>query len=123
MAPPVIDLTHYDVSGSEFDVRTRLAALEGVYDKKTNFEEEAVGGHIETTHLVEAIVGHHQCNETYRYSFTYHLDVVNNSVDCKFTIAVMLPLILLLPALAHAEGIMCEVRLSSEDVELIEEAG
>lgn len=64
---------------TEFDVRAGLAALVGVQDQKANFEEKAVWRHIETTHLVEAITAHHQCNEA--YSFTQHIDVVNYPID------------------------------------------
>lgn len=48
---------------------------------------------------------------------------MDNPIDGKLTVAVVFPLILLLPALAQTEGVMREVRLSSEDVEMIEEAG
>lgn len=64
---------------TELDVRAGLAALVGVQDQKANFEEKAVWCHIETTHLVEAVTAHHQCNET--DSFTQHIDVVNYPVD------------------------------------------
>lgn len=64
---------------TQFDIRAGLAAFVGVQDQKANFEEEAVRGHIETTHLVEAVAAHHQCNEA--YSFTQHVDVMNNPID------------------------------------------
>lgn len=64
---------------TKLDVRAWLAAPVGVQDEKANFEKKAVWRHIETTHLVEAIAAHHQCNEP--YSFTNHIDVVNYPID------------------------------------------
>lgn len=60
MASPVVDLSHYDVSGPKFDIWTWFAAFESVHDQKTDFEKEAVRSHIKTTHFVETIAGHHQ---------------------------------------------------------------
>lgn len=64
---------------TELDVRAGLATLVGVQDQEANFEEEAVRGHVETTHLVEAVTAHHQSNEA--YSFAQHIDVVNYPID------------------------------------------
>lgn len=64
---------------TELDVRAGLAALVGVQDQETDFEEKAVWGHIKTAHLVEAVAAHHQRNET--YSFAHHVDVVNYPID------------------------------------------
>ena len=67
---------------TQFDIRAGLAALVGIENQKTDFEEEAVRGHVETTHLVEAVTAHHQRNEA--YSFTQHVNVMNNPIDSCF---------------------------------------
>lgn len=121
MAPPVVDLTHDNVSAPELDVRTGFAAPVRVQDQQANFEEEAVWGDVKAAHFVESIAAHHQGDES--YPFTQHIDVMDNPIDSKFTVAVILSLLLLLPALAHAEGVVCEVRLSLQDVKLVKEAG
>lgn len=72
-------MNNNNASLTELDVGARLAALEGVQDQEANFEEEAVWGHIQSTHLVEAVTAHHQCNDA--YSITQHVDVVNNPVN------------------------------------------
>lgn len=53
---------------TKFDVRTRLATLVCVQDQKADFEEEAVSGGVQTAHLVEAIVAHHQRDEPYSFA-------------------------------------------------------
>lgn len=114
----MVDLSHYDVPGPKFDIWTWFAAFESVHNQKTDSEEEAVWSHIETAHFVETVTGHHQGNET--HTFTQHVDVMDNSIDGKLTVAVMFPFILLLPALAQAEGVVREVRLSSEHIKVVE---
>lgn len=64
---------------TELDVGAGLAAPVGVQDQQANFEEKAVGAHIEATGLVEAVAAHHQRDEA--YSFTQHLDVMNYPID------------------------------------------
>lgn len=154
------DFFHGAKTLTKFDIGAGFAALVRVQDQKANFEEEAVRGHVETTHLVETVTAHHERNEP--YSFTQHLDVMNYPVDSclkghgdetkekfnicmgdmfilftcqtlkdrpilplphvhskyvshwiptKLTVTVILSLLLLLPALAHAEGVVREVRL------------
>lgn len=121
MAPPVVDLAHDYVSGPKLDVRTGLAALVRIQDQKANFEEEAVWSHVETTHLVKTITAHHQCDEA--DSFTQHINVVDDAIHSKLTVAVILSLLLLLSAFTHAEGIVREVRFSPQDIKLVKQAG
>lgn len=49
------------------------------------------------------------------HSSIYSPSLSLSGVHTKLTVAVILSLILLLPALAHAEGIMCEVGLCGEE--------
>lgn len=121
MASAMVDLSHHDVSGPKFDIWTWLAAFESVYNQKADFEEEAVRSHIETTHFVETVTGHHQTDES--NSFTQHVDVMDNPIDCKLAVAVVFPFVFLLPALVQTESVMREVRLSPENIKVVEEAG
>ena len=72
-------LESFTAALTKFDIRAGFAALVGVQDQEANFEEEAVWGHVETTHLVEAVTADHQCNEA--YSFTQNVNVMNNPID------------------------------------------
>lgn len=64
---------------TELDIGAGLATLVGVEDQQANLEEETVGTHVETTHLVERVAAHHQGDEA--NPFTHHLDVVNDPID------------------------------------------
>lgn len=64
---------------TKFDVRAGLTALISVQDQKANFEEEAVWGHVQAAHFVEAVAADHQSDES--DPFTQHVDVVHNPID------------------------------------------
>ena len=64
---------------TQFEVGAGLAALVGVQHQEAHLEEEAVGGHVETTHPVEAVAAHHQ--RDHPDPFAHHVDVVDDPVD------------------------------------------